>query len=393
MSGQVGSFAITGVLTYTFYNNATCTGTPASTETVSVGTESTAQTLMTPGSYCYKAEYSGDANYNGSVSAIEPFTILPESKFTDTMFCPLPTDGFRLIFIQDPQVSGGSIYRLNATNPGQFYYNVFYAGTPGVTVTLNIEIPYPFVTQGAVPIQAHDGVTFTTINGQQCYVPSPSLPNYTVTTEALSPVSPSGNQIIGFEDYSTSNKNLGGSTIVTVSGMVPSTGLLYVTIHLDYGFKGTSGWTKGDYDSDLVMDDAQNITLGTSTANGTVTILNPQTYGASFTGSDGGGGSASDSQTFQSINVFKKNPGIGGSTLLNGTGNPVANVQAKIYDSKNKLLGTVYTDEDGWYMWTYKYTGKPATFIVKIFPTGKPSQSKSVTLKANGFLVVDFTVP
>jgi len=76
--------------------------------------------------------------------------------------------------------------------------------------------------------------------------------------------------------------------------------------------------------------------------------------------------------------------------LLNANSNPVANVQIKIYDSKNKLLGTVYSDVDGWYMWTYKYTGKPATFVVKAPAYGL---SKSVTLKSNGFLVVDFTLP
>ncbi|MGH9199551.1 MAG: hypothetical protein ACRD1T_27950, partial [Acidimicrobiia bacterium] len=330
-------------------------------------------------SYCYQAEYSGDANYNGSLSAIEPFTILPESKFTDTEFCPLPADGFRLIFIQDPQVSGGSVYKLNATNPGQYYYNVFYAGTPGAGVTLNIDIPYPFVTQGAVPIQAHDGVTFTTIKGQTCYVPTPTLPGYNVTTEALSPVSPSGNQIIGFEDFSS--LSIGTSTTVIVTGTIPSTGLLYVTIHLDYGLKGTSGWTKIDAplpDSDTDIDDAFNSGLG-------VTILNPQSYTSSFDD----GGSGGDSQTFQNINIFKKNPGIGGSTLQNATANPAKNVKVLIYQG-TKLMGTVYTDEDGWYMWQYKYTGKPATFTVKLPNYGL---STSATLKSNGFIVVDFTVP
>ncbi len=41
-------------------------------------------------------------------------------------------------------------------------------------------------------------------------------------------------------------------------------------------------------------------------------------------------------------------------------------------------------------MWQYKYTSKPAAFIVKL---PAYNQSKSVTLKSNGFLVVDFTLP
>ena len=55
-----------------------------------------------------------------------------------------------------------------------------------------------------------------------------------------------------------------------------------------------------------------------------------------------------------------------------------------------KLVATVYTDQDGWYQWAYKYTGKAATFTVKLAAYGA---SQSVTLKSNGFLVVSFTVP
>ena len=41
-------------------------------------------------------------------------------------------------------------------------------------------------------------------------------------------------------------------------------------------------------------------------------------------------------------------------------------------------------------MWQYKYTGKAATFTVKL---PKYNLLQPVTLKSNGFLVVNFTVP
>jgi hypothetical protein len=89
-----------------------------------------------------------------------------------------------------------------------------------------------------------------------------------------------------------------------------------------------------------------------------------------------------------SVNVFKNDPGIGGLVTQASDQTPVAGAAVQIYDAKNKLLATVTTDQDGWYMWNYKYTGKPATFTVKLVDTG---ESTSVTLKANGFLVVNFT--
>jgi hypothetical protein len=53
----------------------------------------------------------------------------------------------------------------------------------------------------------------------------------------------------------------------------------------------------------------------------------------------------------------------------------------------NTLLGTVYTDADGWYMFNYKYTGKATSFTVKVPSLGA---EQTVTLKSNGFLVVSF---
>jgi len=55
-----------------------------------------------------------------------------------------------------------------------------------------------------------------------------------------------------------------------------------------------------------------------------------------------------------------------------------------------ELLGTLYTDEDGWYMWQYKHKGRRADYTVEL-PAYNLAQT--VTLKGNAFVVVDFTVP
>ncbi|MHC4178220.1 MAG: hypothetical protein ACYSWU_11985, partial [Planctomycetota bacterium] len=57
---------------------------------------------------------------------------------------------FRTLFT--PDVQNWIAYKLNASNPGQYYYNLISEGVPGDSVTLTIEVPYPFVTQGAVPV-------------------------------------------------------------------------------------------------------------------------------------------------------------------------------------------------------------------------------------------------
>ncbi len=71
---QVDSIAITGTVTYHFYADGVCEGQP-SDEAVAVGSESSATSALAAGSYSYKADYSGDANYNGSTGACEPFSV------------------------------------------------------------------------------------------------------------------------------------------------------------------------------------------------------------------------------------------------------------------------------------------------------------------------------
>ncbi len=67
---------------------------------------------------------------------------------------------FRLVFTPDSRyyTSAYPAYKLSDSNPGQFFYNVFYTNTGG-TNTIKMDIPYPFVTQGAMPVHVYSGLT------------------------------------------------------------------------------------------------------------------------------------------------------------------------------------------------------------------------------------------
>ena len=90
-----------------------------------------------------------------------------------------------------------------------------------------------------------------------------------------------------------------------------------------------------------------------------------------------------------SENSFKRDPGIAGLVLHAATSDPAVGAKVQIYDASNKLVASLTTDQDGWYMWQHKYTGKAATFTVKLPDFGL----QSVTLKSNGFVIASFTVP
>jgi hypothetical protein len=69
----------TGTLTYSFYNNASCTQKPASTQKVTVAgglaPHSHPTGHLAAGSYSYRAAYSGSPSYLASRGACEHFTV------------------------------------------------------------------------------------------------------------------------------------------------------------------------------------------------------------------------------------------------------------------------------------------------------------------------------
>jgi len=291
-------------------------------------------------------------NCTGSSAACPADAIVPCSLVTDSSLCTFDVDSsttgsqFRLILTPDQSPSA---WKLNASNPGQFYYNIIYVGSGNTT--LNITLPYPFVTQGAVPIHVYSGVTRASASGITCFAPGTEIRN-------------SSTQVT-LGSYSSSTTTVQ----VTLPDLSNLGGVAYINMHLDYGLKGTTNYSK---------DSSNNAIDATSLV---VRIPDKQSY--LFSDSTG-------NDTVQSENTFKRDPGIGGLVVQSSTTNPLPNVKVQIYDSSNKVLATVYTDQDGWYMWQYKYTGKAATFTVNL-PVYNLAQA--VTLKSNGFLVVNVTLP
>lgn len=78
LSGSTASSA-TGSVTYRRYTSSDCTGSPATSETVTVtaGTvaASSASAALAPGTYSYQASYSGDAGHSTATTGCTAFTV------------------------------------------------------------------------------------------------------------------------------------------------------------------------------------------------------------------------------------------------------------------------------------------------------------------------------
>jgi hypothetical protein len=260
---------------------------------------------------------------------------LPYSAVTSSSLCPLTNDQFKLLFIQD--MKDPLTYRLTASNPGQFYYNVFYVGTPGETVDLTITIPAPFVTQGAMPVHVYSSVSYS----GSCFVPSGELAAYPMIITGLS-----------------------GDTLELTDFEIPSSGLVYVTVHLDFGYKNKDT-------PSFTPDGGLNAYIGT-----TKTIPNKNPYTFSYT--DGGTHPA----TVSNVNEFKKIPGFGG-VVTDGSNNPLSGVTVTV--KVNGVTSTTTTNADGFYLINYK-TGKTQSYTI----SANGYTSRSGTINANKFIVNNF---
>src|SRR2546425_6348269 len=358
----------TGSITWS--SNGAGTFTPTSCN-LSITTTCTViyspSSTTTTGNQQITAAYQGNTDHFGSSSSTSlAVGIPPKSAVTDNALCSFDTDSsvygqqFVLIYPQDQNTP--STYDLVASFPGQFYYNVFYHGTPGTTVSLQIRIPYPFVTQGSSPVQLWGNVGFTS---QGCFIPSNKLKGFTtsVTSVTLSNYSPQA---------------MGAFASITITGKVPTTGLVYATVQLSYGLKPTTGYTNND-------NNAINSNPGKN-------VPQLQSYIFSFN-TVTGDTTQSDSQTIKSENAFFTCiPGFCG-IVTNSQGSLVQGVTVQIYygTSTTQLLATVQTNQYGFYYYPYTLTGTASAKFTILLPNY--SLKQTVTLSPGGFTVSAFVIP
>ena len=145
--------------------------------------------------------------------------------------------------------------------------------------------------------------------------------------------------------------DIGDSFSYTVEN-VPTSGFVYLNIHLDYGLKQTDGWKKAGTDgvnaynedlAQLIVDDD----------------LDTSGYGFSAT-ANGNPILDSEDEVFANV-VFKKSWGIGGMVTDDDGLVPLEGEMVSLYKG-TQHLGSAQTDEDGWYTINYQHKGKAAPY-------------------------------
>jgi len=246
-----------------------------------------------------------------------------ESYMSDSDFNPISS--FDIVFTPDKATE---TYRLVATNPGSYFYNLIVKniGPALLNLKIVIEMPGEFVLKGSMPIHVFSDIA------------------------RLSDVTSSS--IISVE----------GQTI-SVTTPIPPQSLVYITIHLDFSLKGTVGYAESDctdyargFKIITSVEDSEN---GFSVKNMCV-----------FTG------------------VSQKVTAIGGF-VLDVNALPKSGLKVQAYDGDMFLGESSITPSDGFYFLKIPPGGP---YTVKLFnpTTGNVIKSSSISVEKYEYRQVDF---
>ncbi|HXJ58459.1 MAG TPA: hypothetical protein VNU68_17525 [Verrucomicrobiae bacterium] len=330
-----------------------------------------------------------------TASCVQTLTCLPANMITDGSGCAFdldpstPQQDFRLSFSLDPH--NPSCFRLGGSNPSGFFYAVLQTGTPGQSLTLNLNLPYPFVTTGATPFRAYDWVKVT-INdvqsagaGEQDHKGQDGDDEEDDHTDH--PDSGSGSLLclqvgqgilasadnVTLADYGSPPSAF---TTASVTVTVPASGVVFLAVRLDYGLENTTGYSKNSVNDAVDCGTGQN-----------VLIPNHGQYGFSVSGDQ------TADITIGNINAFAQAPGVYGYVRNASSGAPVPGTVVTFKSPRGAVIAKRTTGADGFYYIQYKHKGKEATYSVSILTPSGYQALKKVPLKANRTVEVDFNTP
>lgn len=245
---------------------------------------------------------------------------------------------FRLIYTEN--TSSSPTYKLTASNAGRFTYNVFYLGTPGEKVSIDIRIPYPFETVGEDPVRVYSYIEGI---GPGMFKLSQELKDFKIT--GTDTQTASGSLGIILSDYGINPGTASTKLTINVEGIIPQTGLVIASTQMNYGLKGSIGYTQGINN---------NAMIGFSER-----ITNYEAYVFSYAV-----GNEEGNTTIYNENVFKRNRGFAG-IVTDEDDNPVKGATVYLYGPSGSLIASTLTDSDGWYEFDYHHTGGAATYTLR----------------------------
>ena len=243
----VAGYTPSGTVTYDFFANGTCTGTPSTAQTVTVTggavPDSASTGGLATGAYSFKATYSGDADYVAATASCEPFAVTKTPSGVGTIVVDAgtgtPWDGSESIGAtahDTATVTSVGGFTPTGTLTYSLYTNGTCTGTPAATTTRTL------IAGGDVPNSSSTGplaagtYSFTgDYSGDTNYLPASgscevfsvakaSTSVGTVVDDASTDTTWSGTETVGSSAYDT-------ATVTSISGFTATGTVTYHFFH------------------------------------------------------------------------------------------------------------------------------------------------------------------
>jgi stalled ribosome alternative rescue factor ArfA len=371
----VTGFTPTGIVTYSFFDNGTCTGSPSTTLAVALiggaAPNSSSTGALAAGSYSFQATYNGDTNYGTSTSGCELFIVIPATPTTATAVAVepsgIPPNGTQVTgtpFHDTASVTGVDGFTPTGTLTYSFFTNGTCAGSPSTTQTVD-------VVGGSVPNSSSTGALAAgsyafqaTYNGDANYLAAASpcepftvvaSPSSTGTTVVVEPsgLPPTGNEVTGSAFHDT-------ASVTGVDGITPTGTLTY------------SLFTNGTCTSPASTTQDVTLAAGSVPNSSSTGSLGAGSYAfqATYNGDANYGASTSPCEPFTVVTSLSS---TGTTVLVDATGSPPTGDE--VTGSAFHDMATV-TGVDG--------IAPRGTVTYSLFPLGDcgglPSTTEDVTL-------------
>jgi hypothetical protein len=277
------------------------------------------------------------------------------------------TDQFRLGF--SPDMQNWVAYKQNSSNPGQFYYNVMYQ-MEDYGDYLVMQIPYPFVTQGAMPVHVYDANIVPSdeagcLDPQEAFYSVPAA----ITMEDWRDGASVLTELWYLECPPVIDPSVGEDQWCELGIWIDdaaagaSEGFMYVNVHLDYGLKGPAADGDGDGEADRYDRGGYISPWGSSDAlendTDTVWIADCSTHEFSH---ESYSGEASGDDSVENLNAFKKPAGAFGTAFCDDIGSPLDGWVGITPAGSTEILAVGAIDDEGYFGVDYGHKGKPSEY-------------------------------
>jgi len=291
------------------------------------------------------------------------------------------SDQFRLLFT--PDVQNWVAYKLNASNPGQTFYNLVYdaSGAGDSDISLTVTIPYPYVTVGGSPLHIYDADTVGS-NGQGCLAPEDAIRSEPLHI-TLDDWILGANGIGDYNLVCDQVQDPGGAgfcsfDVIVLNEEIPEGELLYVNVHLDHGLKGKSvdanpvgpdgtGMMADRYDRDGYISPwgSSDALVNSSTDHGPLALADCQPYWFEHSDTEAAATEPLFEDKLENLNMFRGANGLFGRVECSDDDSGLAYFVRLIHPKKGVVANTA-AGQAGDFAVAYEHKGRPLMYTVEL---------------------------